>query len=76
MDNQNVNQNIKRGRGRPRVLSDNEGKQSITRSKTKYMLNKEWFCEICNTGRNYSLAGKTCHLKTKKHQKNKKTKNK
>ena len=35
------------------------------------MLEKEWYCEICNTGRNYTLAGKHCHLKTnKKHIKN------
>ena len=34
------------------------------------MLNKEWYCDICKTGRNYTLAGKYCHLKTKKHIKN------
>ena len=34
------------------------------------MLHKEWYCDICNTGRNYTLAGKTCHIKTYKHQKN------
>ena len=38
--------------------------------KTTYMLNKEWYCDICKTGRNYTLAGKSCHLKTKKHIKN------
>ena len=38
--------------------------------KTDYMLNKPWYCEICNTGRNYSLAGKWSHLGTKKHHKN------
>ena len=31
------------------------------------MLEKEWYCEICNTGINYTLAGKHCHMKTKKH---------
>ena len=60
------NQNVKRGRGRPRILTDAERKNN----KTAYMLNKEWFCDICKTGRNYSLAGKSCHLKTIKHQKN------
>ena len=30
------------------------------------MLNTEWFCDICNTGRDYTLAGKHSHLKTKK----------
>ena len=69
MDNQNVNQN-KRGRGRPRILTDAERNDHIRRSKSKYMLNKEWFCEICNTGTNYTLTGKSCHLKTKKHAKN------
>lgn len=34
------------------------------------MLNKEWYCNVCKTGRNYKLAGKTCHLRTKKHIKN------
>ena len=65
MDNQN-NQHVKRGRGRPRVLTDAERKNN----KTRYMLNKEWFCDICKTDRNYTLAGKGCHLKTKKHAKN------
>ena len=35
------------------------------------MLEKEWYCEICNTGINYTLASKHCHMKTKKHIKNK-----
>ena len=35
------------------------------------MLKKEWYCNICNTDINYTLAGKHCHLKTKKHIKNK-----
>ena len=60
------NQNIKRGRGRPKVFSDEERKNH----KTTYMLNKEWYCDICKTGRNYTLAGKSCHLKTNKHIKN------
>ena len=60
------NQNIKRGRGRPRKLTDEERKNN----KTAYMLNKEWYCEICKTGRNYTLAGKHCHLRTVKHREN------
>ena len=60
------NQNVKRGRGRPKVFTDEERKNH----KTTYMLNKEWYCDICKTGRNYTLAGKSCHLKTKKHIKN------
>ena len=58
-----MDQNIKRGRGRPRVFSDDERKNH----KTAYMLNKEWYCIICNNDKNYTLAGKSCHLKTKKH---------
>ena len=60
------NQNVKRGRGRPKVFTDEERKNH----KTTYMLNKEWYCDICKTGRNYTLAGKSCHLKTKKHIRN------
>ena len=60
------NQNVKRGRGRPKVLTDEERRKN----KTACMLNKEWHCEICKTGRNYTLAGKHCHLKTMKHRKN------
>ena len=55
------NQNVKRGRGRPRVFTNEE----IKNHKSAYMLNKEWYCDICKTGRNYTLAGKSCHLKTK-----------
>ena len=51
-------------RGRPRILSDEEKRKR----KTKYMLNKEWSCWICRPIKNYTLAGKTCHLKTKKHR--------
>ena len=58
--------NVKRGRGKPRILSDEER----TERKARYMLNKAWYCEICKTGRNYKLAGKHCHLQRKKHIKN------
>ena len=60
MENQD-SQKIKRGRGRPKVFSDEERKNH----KTTYMLNKEWYCDICKMGRNYTLAGKHCHLNTK-----------
>jgi len=33
------------------------------------MLNKEWLCPDCGF-HNYTLAGKWCHIKTNKHQKN------
>ena len=26
-------------------------------SKTKYMVNKSWFCDICNNNKDYKLAG-------------------
>ena len=57
---------IKRGPGRPRKLTDEKG----TKNKTTYMLNRPWYCDICNTGRNYTLAGKHCHLNTVKHKLN------
>ena len=60
------NQIIKRGRGRPRMLTDEER----LKNKTTYMLNTPWYCEICKTGRNYTLAGKDCNLNTIKHRKN------
>lgn len=46
------------------------GKQARRQYKTNYMLNKEWRCPICGQHRDYSLAGKWSHLKTKKHIKN------
>ena len=58
------NKNVKKGRSR--FYTDEERRQR----KTDYMLHKEWYCDICNTGRNYTLAGKHCHLRTKKHYKN------
>ena len=65
------NQNIKRSRGRPLVYeTDEERKEAVKKSKTKYMGNKEWYCDICKNGKNYKLGGKWCHLKTMKHQLN------
>ena len=60
------NQNVKRGRGRPKVFTDEERKNH----KTTYMLNRPWYCEICRNGHNYTLAGKWMHLKSKKHRYN------
>ena len=45
-----------------------ERKDAIRRSKTRYMLSKVWYCEVCNRG--YCLAGKTQHLKMIKYNKN------
>ena len=65
------NQNLKRGRGRPKIyFTEEDRKEALKKSKTKYMLNKEWYCDVCKNGINYTLAGKWCHLKTKRHKKN------
>ena len=56
---------IQKPRGRPRVLTDQQRKQN----KTKYQLTKVWICPICSPKKNYTLAGKHCHMKTKKHNK-------
>ena len=60
-----MNNDIPKKRGRPRIFSDEQHKQN----KMRYMLNKEWYCEFCKPEKNYTLAGKSCHLETKKHQK-------
>ena len=56
--------------GRPKkYFSEEERKQANKPIKTKYMLNKEWLCPKCGN-RNYTLAEKWSHLKTKKHMRN------
>ena len=61
--------------GRSRIyFSEEERKQAKRRSNTNYMLNKEWLCPDCGK-RDYSLAGKWTHLRSKKHFRNA-TKNK
>ena len=52
--------------GRPIKYSDEERKNALTQSKTKYMLNKEWRCKACDDD-NYTMAGKWSHMHTKKH---------
>ena len=53
-------------RGRPKIyFTEKDRKDAIKKSKTKYMLNKEWYCDVCKTEINYSLAGKWCHIKQK-----------
>ena len=63
-------------RGRPKNIftpikyfTEEEKKNAIKNSKTKYMTNKEWYCDICGS-HNYTLAGKWNHLKTNKHKMN------
>ena len=53
-------------RGRPiKYDNDNDRKQAIKESKTRYMLNKPWYCDACN--QQYTLAGKWMHMHSKKH---------
>ena len=63
------NQEVKKKLGRTKNIhtpikhfTEEERKRAITRSKTKYMVNKERSCDVC-AGDNYTLAGKTKHLK-------------
>ena len=49
--------------GRRKIFTEEE----LRKRKTRNMLDKEWYCEICNNGNNYTLAGKWTHLKTQKH---------
>ena len=53
--------------GRPIKYSDEERKNALTQSKTKYMLNKEWRCKACDD-HNYTMAGKWSHMYTRKHK--------
>ena len=50
--------------------TDEARKQAIKQSKTKYMLNKEWFCDVCDPNHDYTLAGKWAHINTRKHRTN------
>ena len=47
-----------------KYFTEEERKQANRRSNTKYMINKEWLCPDCGN-RDYSLAGKWTHLKSK-----------
>ena len=59
---------MKKEKARPYFYkTEKERKDVIRRSKTRYMLSKIWYCEVCD--RAYCLAGKTQHLKTIKHNK-------
>ena len=52
-----------------KYFTEEERMKAYHKSKNKYMLNKEWLCPCCGN-RDYSLAGKWSHLKTKKHIRN------
>ena len=58
MDNQKVK----------KYKTEEERKVAIRRSKTRNMLSKIWYYEVCD--REHCLAGKTQHLKTVKYNKN------
>ena len=63
------NQKVKKEKVRPYFYkTEEERKDAIRRSKTRYMLSKIWYCEVCDC--EYCLAGKTQHLKMVKHNKN------
>ena len=65
------NQNVKRKPGRPKkYLTEEDKKNAYRPQKTYYMLNKEWYCDVCRNGHNYTLSGKWMHLKSKKHKYN------
>jgi len=31
---------------------------------------REWYCNVCNNGKNYNIRGRTNHEKTQKHKMN------
>ena len=57
------NKIVSRSPGRRKVYTKEERRQQTT----AYLLNKEWFCDICNNGKNYKLNNKSNHLRTNKH---------
>lgn len=60
----------KRGQHGPsKHFTEEERKEAIKRSKTKYMSKTVWYCDACPQ-HNYKLTGKHKHLQSKKHQKN------
>jgi len=58
------------------ILKKKRKKEEIKkeRRRTKYLNEKmksyEWYCSVCDNGKNYTLRGKAMHLKTKKHERN------
>ena len=35
--------------------------------RNEKMKSYDWYCDVCNNGKNYTLRGKFMHLKYKKH---------
>ena len=50
--------------------TEEERMKSLRASRNKYQKNKEWYCDICRNGNNYTIRGKYSHQKTKLHNKN------
>ena len=50
-----------------KYFTEEERKDAIGQSKTRYMVNKEWICIVCDN-HNYTLGGKCKHLSTEKHK--------
>ena len=38
--------------------------------KNEKMKTYEWYCDVCNNGKNYKIGGKWSHLQTKRHERN------
>ena len=51
---------------KPKYDNEDDRRNANRESKTRYMLNKSWICEACG-GHDYKLAGKHCHLRSRKH---------
>ena len=47
--------------------TEEERMKALRASRYKYQKNKEWYCDVCCNGKNYTIGGKTNHEKTKKH---------
>ena len=55
--------------GRPiKYHTEEDRLNAVRESKTKYMLNKPWYCDACS--RECPLAGKWTHMHTRKHMHN------
>ena len=50
--------------------TEEERLAALRASRYKYQKNKEWYCDVCQNGKNYTNGGRTKHEQTKKHQRN------
>ena len=48
------------------MYSTEEERMKALRASRNKSKKRPWFCDIC--GKNYTIGGKTMHLKTLKHQ--------